>query len=158
MMQCALPAVQVASSLAPSGCKSILRGKLSASKRFCIAYPKATQETPAHPMSRSVNTYTGQTIPPAGSTRRPLLLSLWVALFAAFFFVLATHYFFLMTYEWVRGILVLAGGWIILGFYRRADRLDPFPPNFAGQADLDELDKVMTEEQKKRNPAPPDAQ
>jgi hypothetical protein len=57
----------------------------------------------------------------------------------------------LMTYQWVRGPLFLVGGFIILGFCRRADRLDPFSPDFAGSDALDDLNRTLTEEEQRRH-------
>ena len=57
----------------------------------------------------------------------------------------------LMAYQWVRGPLALLGGLIILGICRRADRLDPFSPDFAGSDALDELNRALTEEEQKRH-------
>jgi hypothetical protein len=45
-------------------------------------------------MSRAANIYTGQTIPPAGSTQRPWLSSLWVVLLAGFLVVVAVRHIF----------------------------------------------------------------
>ena len=56
----------------------------------------------------------------------------------------------LMAYEWFRGPLFLAGGFIILGLCRRADRLDPFSPDFAGSSSLDDLNRTLREEEEKR--------
>lgn len=56
----------------------------------------------------------------------------------------------LMLYQWIRASLVLGSGFILIGFCRRADRLDPFSPDFAGDADLDELDRTLTNEREKR--------
>ena len=51
----------------------------------------------------------------------------------------------LMAYQWFRGSMTLMAGLIILGICRRADRLDPLSPDFAGSDALDELDKAVTE-------------
>ena len=56
----------------------------------------------------------------------------------------------LMQYQWLRAPLILCAGFIILGICRRADRLDPFAPDFAGNSALDELDQTLTEQQEKR--------
>ena len=57
----------------------------------------------------------------------------------------------LMAYQWLRGPLFLCGGFIILGFCRRADRLDPFSPDFAGSDALDDLNRTLTEEERRRH-------
>ena len=41
----------------------------------------------------------------------------------------------LMAYQWLRGPLVFFGGFIILGFCRRASRIDPFSPDATGSND-----------------------
>ena len=55
-----------------------------------------------------------------------------------------------MTYQWYRGPLFIFGGFIILGLCRRADRTDPFSPDFAGSDALDNLNRALTEEEKRR--------
>ncbi len=57
----------------------------------------------------------------------------------------------LMAYQWLRGPIVLFGGFIILGLCLRADRLDPFSPNFAGSDALDALNHTLAEEEKRRH-------
>ncbi|MES2569019.1 MAG: hypothetical protein V4710_03070 [Verrucomicrobiota bacterium] len=57
----------------------------------------------------------------------------------------------LMLYQWVRAPLALCAGLFILGLCRRADRIDPFSPDFAGNQALDELNRTLTEEQAKRH-------
>ncbi len=57
----------------------------------------------------------------------------------------------LMTYQWVRGALLLLGGLIVIGICQRADRIDPFSPHFAGSDALDDLNRTLTEEERKRN-------
>ena len=57
----------------------------------------------------------------------------------------------LMAYQWLRGPLALFGGFIILGFCRRADRLDPFSPDFVGSASLDDLNRTLTNEEQRRH-------
>jgi hypothetical protein len=56
----------------------------------------------------------------------------------------------LIAYEWIRGFLFLGAGGLLLSICRRADRLDPFSPRFAGKTDLEELERTLDEEQKKR--------
>src|SRR5271168_4368217 len=47
----------------------------------------------------------------------------------------------LMTYEWLDVIGALGAGIILLCMCRRADKLDPLSPDFAGNPELDELEK-----------------
>jgi len=56
----------------------------------------------------------------------------------------------LMTYQWIRGFLVVLLGLIGIAIYRRMDRLDPFSPDFAGNPEVDELAKTLDKE--RRNP------
>jgi len=60
----------------------------------------------------------------------------------------------LMAYQWLHGPLFLFAGFIILGFCRRANRLDPFSPDFAGSDALDDLNHTLTEEEKQRHRPP----
>lgn len=53
----------------------------------------------------------------------------------------------LMTYQWGRACAGVAAGLLILALARRADRLDPFSPNFAGSKELDELHHDLSEKQ-----------
>lgn len=55
----------------------------------------------------------------------------------------------LMFYEWLRGPVFIGGALIILGICRRADRVDPFSADFAGNAALDDLQRELTAEQEK---------
>ena len=55
----------------------------------------------------------------------------------------------LMTYKWIRAPLFLCAGLLLLGFCHRADRLDPFSPDFATNAKNDALDKTPTDEKEK---------
>jgi hypothetical protein len=57
----------------------------------------------------------------------------------------------LMTYQWLRGFFLLGAGVIILGIVRRADRLDPFSPDFVGKTEVDKLGQML-DEKKKREP------
>ena len=57
----------------------------------------------------------------------------------------------LMLYQWLRSPLALCAGLIILGLCRRADRVDPFSPDFAGNDALDELNRTLTDEEQKRH-------
>ena len=56
----------------------------------------------------------------------------------------------LMIYEWLRGPIFICGALVILGICRRADRLDPFSPDFAGNAALDDFQRQLTAEQEKQ--------
>ena len=60
----------------------------------------------------------------------------------------------LMVYQWVRAPLILCAGLFILGLCRRADRTDPFSPDFAGNEALDDLNRTLTEEQDRRKRPP----
>jgi hypothetical protein len=55
----------------------------------------------------------------------------------------------LMVYQWWRGVVVLIAGMVILGIVRRADRLDPFSPDFRGSNALDELDQSLKEQERR---------
>ncbi len=55
-----------------------------------------------------------------------------------------------MHYKWGRGAVWVCCGWIILGICRRADRSDPFSPDFAGNDALDELHKSLDREEERR--------
>ena len=57
----------------------------------------------------------------------------------------------LIAYEWIRAFLTLGTGALILGVWRGADQLDPFSPRFVGSADLQELERSLDEQQKRRN-------
>jgi hypothetical protein len=57
----------------------------------------------------------------------------------------------IMIYQWLRDGLVLGAGLVLYRMCRRADRLDPFSPDFAGNAELDDLGKTLDEEEKKRH-------
>jgi hypothetical protein len=56
----------------------------------------------------------------------------------------------LVDYEWFRCGLLFTAGSILLHFCNGADRLDPFSPDFAGKAEIDELERILDEEQRKR--------
>lgn len=59
----------------------------------------------------------------------------------------------LMTYEWIRGFLTVGAGAILMSFCNRADKLDPFSPDFEGDKELDELkDEIDREERKQKRP------
>jgi len=57
----------------------------------------------------------------------------------------------LMAYQWLRASLPLFAGFILHGMVRRAASSDPFSPEFAGSESLDDLHRILTEEEKKRN-------
>lgn len=57
----------------------------------------------------------------------------------------------LMLYQWLRAPLFLLGGLFILCLCRRADSLDPFSADFAGNQALDELNRTLTKEQAKQH-------
>lgn len=56
----------------------------------------------------------------------------------------------IMTYKWIRGSLVLIAGISFLSIRRSMDKLNPFSPDFAGSAELDEPGRVLDEEEKRR--------
>jgi len=56
----------------------------------------------------------------------------------------------IMTYKWIRGSLFLIAWSALVGIRRRMDKLDPFSPNFAGNAELDELGRDLDKEEKQR--------
>ena len=57
----------------------------------------------------------------------------------------------LMTYQWLRDLLLLGTGIIVLGICRRADRLDPLSSTFAGKTEVDELGQILDREEDKRH-------
>jgi hypothetical protein len=44
----------------------------------------------------------------------------------------------LITYKWIRALACVGGGLVLLAIARRADRLDPFSPDFSGNTALEE--------------------
>ncbi len=52
----------------------------------------------------------------------------------------------LMSYQWLRGALVMGAGMVLLRLCRGADRLDPYSPDFAGMKEVDELGRTLDEE------------
>jgi hypothetical protein len=56
----------------------------------------------------------------------------------------------LMTYEWLEAFAALAAGIILLRICRRADKLDPLSPDFAGNPESDELEKELDHESEPR--------
>ncbi|HEX8295749.1 MAG TPA: hypothetical protein VF593_05580 [Chthoniobacteraceae bacterium] len=57
----------------------------------------------------------------------------------------------LMYYKWARGPVCLIPGLLILRLLRRQERLNPFSPGFPGLSSLNELDRVMAEEEQKHH-------
>jgi len=57
----------------------------------------------------------------------------------------------LMTSQWYRGPIFVLGGLFLLGVCRRADRSDPFSPNFGGSDALDEWNRALKDEEKRRH-------
>ena len=62
-----------------------------------------------------------------------------------------TDFHNLMIYQWSRAALVLCGGLIILGICRRADRCDPFSPDFSGGRALDDCERTLDNEIRKKH-------
>ena len=56
-----------------------------------------------------------------------------------------------MKYQWLRALAPIVLGAVGLHLYRRQDRLDPFSPNFAGNAELDELSRELDKERERRS-------
>ncbi len=57
----------------------------------------------------------------------------------------------IMIYQWSRALVALCGGFIILGICRRADRRDPFSPDFSGASALDECEHTLDAELEKKH-------
>ena len=57
----------------------------------------------------------------------------------------------LMNYEWACPFAFLIGGFIIRGLVRRADRCDPFSPAFTGKPALDECERTLDAELRKKH-------
>jgi len=57
----------------------------------------------------------------------------------------------LMTYQWIRASLALCGGLVIRGICRRADLCDPFSADFAGKRSLDECERTLDAELRKKH-------
>ena len=53
----------------------------------------------------------------------------------------------LMTYQWIRGLLLLGLGAVIINICRSADRTDPFSPRFAGKDEVKALRRILDEEE-----------
>lgn len=59
----------------------------------------------------------------------------------------------LMMYQWIRATLAVCGGPAILGIRRHYERLDPFSPKFTGRDALEQCErKLDTELRKKHSP------
>jgi hypothetical protein len=56
-----------------------------------------------------------------------------------------------MKYQWLRAFAPIFLGAVGVHLCRRADRLDPFSPNFAGNAELDELGRELDQERERRS-------
>ncbi len=57
----------------------------------------------------------------------------------------------LMVYEWVKAGMALGFSLFPFRLDRRLDRTDPFSKNFAGKDALDDLDRVLADEERRRN-------
>jgi hypothetical protein len=57
----------------------------------------------------------------------------------------------LMSYEWACPVVFLIGGFVLIGLVRRADRCDPFSPSFSGSAALDECERTLDAELRKKH-------
>jgi uncharacterized membrane protein AbrB (regulator of aidB expression) len=56
----------------------------------------------------------------------------------------------IMAYQWLRGSIIVYTGLFLLRRCRRAEQMDPFFPEFAGKTEVDELERTLDEEQRKR--------
>jgi hypothetical protein len=56
----------------------------------------------------------------------------------------------LMSYEWECAFPVLIAGLVLLGIVRRADRSDPLSPSFSGGSALDECERELDAELRRR--------
>ena len=57
----------------------------------------------------------------------------------------------LMDYEWACPFVFFIGGLIIFGIVRRADRCDPFSPSFSGTSSLDDCERTLDAELRKKH-------
>ena len=57
----------------------------------------------------------------------------------------------LMSYQWIRGFVVVAAGMGLLAVCRRIERADTFSPDFAGNAELDEWSRGLDEMERKNH-------
>ena len=57
----------------------------------------------------------------------------------------------LMSWEWAEATICLLGGLVVLGIYRRLDRLDPLDPEFRATDALDDLDRNLDKEARQRH-------
>ena len=53
------------------------------------------------------------------------------------------HFEKAMMYQWARAGVCLAGGLIVLGMYRRADRLDPFGRDMDTSRSMQDLERTL---------------
>jgi hypothetical protein len=56
----------------------------------------------------------------------------------------------LMGYEWMCAAVILCGGIVIRGIAARGERSDPFSPNFGGKRALEDCEKQLDQELRKR--------
>lgn len=57
----------------------------------------------------------------------------------------------LMFYQWARAGVFLGAGLLIRGLWRRAEKSDPFSPDFVGQRSLDKLGEALMKEEERRH-------
>ena len=57
----------------------------------------------------------------------------------------------LMNYEWGCPFIFLVGGLVIIGIVRRVERYDPLSPRFAGKSSLDECERTLDAELRKKH-------
>jgi hypothetical protein len=61
------------------------------------------------------------------------------------------HFRGVMIYQWTLGALLVCVGSSIVRFCRHSDCTNPFSSRFAGNAALDELNRVLTKEEERRH-------
>ena len=57
----------------------------------------------------------------------------------------------LMAYEWATATIILFAGFVMLGICRRIDHLDPLTPEFRGTDALDDLERTLDNEERRRH-------
>jgi hypothetical protein len=57
----------------------------------------------------------------------------------------------LMRYEWSEAFLIFGVGIIVLLKVRREDSLDPFSDSFAGSAEVDELERSLSQKEQEQS-------